>query len=341
MKKLTLLSLILMISISGFSQSAKKSTQKASAKTAEKQVYHNPIINYSLPDPTIIKGDDGYFYLYATEDIRNLPIHRSKDLVNWEFVTTAFTDATRPTFQQLIWAPDINKINDKYVLYYANSSWGELHTNGIGVAYATRPEGPFTDVGKLFLSNEVDVMNSIDAFYFEENGHKYLFWGSWFGLWGMELNEDGLSLKPGTPKIPIAGNGFEAGLIHKRGDYYYLFASMGDCCEGLKSTYTTVVGRSKNLFGPYVNKKDELMMSNHHEVVIHGNDDFIGPGHNSQIVTDDAGNEWVFYHAIDVKNPEGRVLMMSNLLWDEEGWPYIEGGSPALTAPAPVFNAQQ
>ena len=43
--------------------------------------YQNPVVNYSLPDPSVIKGEDGYYYLYATEDIRNLPIHRSKDLV--------------------------------------------------------------------------------------------------------------------------------------------------------------------------------------------------------------------------------------------------------------------
>lgn len=55
------------------------------------KTYKNPVVNYSLPDPSVIKGDDGYFYLYATEDIRNLPIHRSKDLVSWESVGTAFT----------------------------------------------------------------------------------------------------------------------------------------------------------------------------------------------------------------------------------------------------------
>ena len=38
--------------------------------------------DYSLPDPTIIEGGDGYYYLYATRDIRNLPIHRSS-LINW------------------------------------------------------------------------------------------------------------------------------------------------------------------------------------------------------------------------------------------------------------------
>ena len=35
--------------------------------------YQNPVVNYSLPDPSVIKGEDGYYYLYATEDIRNLP----------------------------------------------------------------------------------------------------------------------------------------------------------------------------------------------------------------------------------------------------------------------------
>ena len=303
----------------------------------EKQVYRNPIIDYSLPDPTIVKADDGYFYLYATEDIRNMPIHRSKDLVNWELIGTAFTDETRPNFQELLWAPDINKIGKNYVLYYANSWWGEELTNGLGAAYSTKPEGPFTDVGKLFLSQEIDVKNSIDAFYMEDKGRKYLFWGSWHGLWGVELTDDGLSLKPGTTKIPIAGNGYEAGLLHKRGDYFYLFASIGTCCQGLQSTYTAVVGRSKNLFGPYENKKGELMLNNCHEIVIQGNETFVGPGHNSQLVTDDAGNDWIFYHAVKVSNPEGRVLMMDKVEWID-GWPYVKGASPSIEAEVPVFK---
>lgn len=95
--------------------------------------YQNPVVNYSLPDPSVIKGEDGYYYLYATEDIRNLPIHRSKDLVEWEYVGTAFTKGTRPDFEPKggLWAPDINKIGDKYVLYYSMSVWGGEWTCGI------------------------------------------------------------------------------------------------------------------------------------------------------------------------------------------------------------------
>lgn len=109
-----------------------------------KNVYRNPVIDYSLPDPSVIEGDDGYYYLYATEDIRNLPIHRSKNLVDWEYVGTAFTDRTRPDFEPNggLWAPDINKIGDKYVLYYSMSVWGGELTCGIGCATADKPEGP-------------------------------------------------------------------------------------------------------------------------------------------------------------------------------------------------------
>lgn len=300
--------------------------------------YSNPVIDYSLPDPSIIKGEDGYFYLYATEDIRNLPIHRSKDLVNWEFVGTAFTDATRPDFEPEggIWAPDINKIGDKYVLYYSMSVWGGEWTCGIGCAVSDRPEGPFKDCGMMFRSNGIKVQNSIDPFYIEDNGHKYLFWGSFRGIYAIELSEDGLSLKSGSSPVQIAGTAYEGTYIHKRGGYYYMFASIGSCCEGLKSTYTTVVGRSTSLFGLYLDKKGQSMMDNHHEILIHKNDSFVGTGHNSEIVSDNAGTDWLFYHAVSVANPDGRVLMLDKIDWID-GWPSVEGNSPSVKSEKPRF----
>lgn len=291
-----------------------------------------------MPDPSIIKGEDGYFYLYATEDIRNLPIHRSKDLVNWEFLGTAFTDENRPDFEPNggIWAPDINKIGDKYVLYYSMSVWGGEWTCGIGCAVSDRPEGPFKDCGMMFRSNGIKVQNSIDPFYIEDNGHKYLFWGSFRGIYAIELSEDGLSLKSGSSPVQIAGTAYEGTYIHKRGGYYYMFASIGSCCEGLKSTYTTVVGRSTSLFGPYLDKKGQSMMDNHHEILIHKNDSFVGTGHNSEIVSDSAGTDWLFYHAVSVANPDGRVLMLDKIDWID-GWPSVEGNSPSVKSEKPRF----
>ncbi|WP_436414911.1 family 43 glycosylhydrolase [Petrimonas sp.] len=303
-----------------------------------KDTYHNPVINYSLPDPTIIKASDGYFYLYATEDIRNTPIHKSKNLIDWELVGTAFTNETRPTFEPRggLWAPDINYINGKYVLYYSMSVWGGEWTCGIGVATSDKPEGPFTDHGKLFRSNEIGVQNSIDQFYIEENGRKYLFWGSFRGIYAIELSDDGLSLKAGAEKRQIAGTAYEGVYIHKRNGYYYMFASIGSCCEGLKSTYTTVVGRSDNLFGPYLDKQGRSMMDNRHEILIGKNDKFVGTGHNSEIVQDKKGQDWIFYHGVSVANPKGRVLLMDKVSW-VNNWPVVEGGSPSLKADKPVF----
>jgi len=305
----------------------------------ENEVYQNPVVPKSLPDPTIIKAEDGYFYLYATEDIRNTPIHKSKDLVNWEFTGTAFTDETRPDFEPDggLWAPDINSIDGKYVLYYSMSVWGGEWTCGIGVATSDSPEGPFTDHGKLFRSNEIEVQNSIDPFYIEEDGKHYLFWGSFRGIYAIELTSDGLALKPGAEKQQIAGTAYEGVYIHKKDDWYYMFASIGSCCEGVNSTYTTVVGRSENLFGPYKNKAGQTMMENHHEVIIHKNERFVGTGHNSEIVKDDAGADWIFYHAVDKNNPHGRVLMLDQVEW-QNGWPYVDGNSPSNVKNVPVFN---
>ena len=188
----------------------------------------------------------------------------------------------------------------------------------------------------MFRSNGIKVQNSIDPFYIEDNGHKYLFWGSFRGIYAIELSEDGLSLKSGSSPVQIAGTAYEGTYIHKRGGYYYMFASIGSCCEGLKSTYTTVVGRSTSLFGPYLDKKGQSMMDNHHEILIHKNDSFVGTGHNSEIVSDNAGTDWLFYHAVSVANPDGRVLMLDKIDWID-GWPSVEGNSPSVKSEKPRF----
>lgn len=309
-----------------------------SAGLMAENTYTNPVVDYSLPDPSVIKGDDGYYYLYATEDIRNLPIHRSKDLVNWELVGTAFTDETRPDFEPKggLWAPDINKIGDKYVLYYSMSVWGGEWTCGIGCAVADTPAGKFNDCGMMFRSNGINVQNSIDPFYIEDGGKKYLFWGSFHGIYGIELSDDGLKVKEGAKPVQVAGDAYEGTYIHKRDGYYYLFASIGRCCEGIKSTYTTVVGRSDKLFGPYFDKQGRSMSDNHHEILIQKNESFVGTGHNSEIVTDKAGDDWMFYHAVKVSDPDGRVLMLDKIVWEED-WPSVKTNSPSLESEKPVL----
>jgi hypothetical protein len=49
-------------------------------KVKEKRTYNNPVIDYSLPDPTIIRLTKAILSL-STEDIRTCPLHRSANLV--------------------------------------------------------------------------------------------------------------------------------------------------------------------------------------------------------------------------------------------------------------------
>ena len=144
----------------------------------------------------------------------------------------------------------------------------------------------------------------------------------------------------GAKKKRIAGTAFEAVYIHKYGDYYYMFASIGSCCQGVKSTYKVVVGRSKKVWGPYKDKTGKPMLKNGYSLVIGANDHFVGNGHGSHIIQDDAGQDWLLYHGFSRSTPEnGRILLLDQIKWDQEGWPYVEGGSPSYeTQKAPVFN---
>ncbi|MBR1705314.1 MAG: family 43 glycosylhydrolase [Bacteroidales bacterium] len=308
--------------------------------------YRNPVVRASMPDPTVIRAHDGYFYVYATEDTRNVPIMKSKDLAEWTYAGRAFTEEGRPSFVTGggIWAPDINFIDGQYVLYYAMSVWGGEMTCGIGVAVSPAPAGPFADQGKLFTSDEIGVRNSIDPCYVETDDGKFLVWGSFHGIYAAPLSEDGLSLAPGAveDKVRLAGTAFEAPCLEKHGDFYYLFASVGSCCAGINSTYRTVVGRSSSIWGPYVDKEGVSMVDNGYTVLIGPNEAFVGNGHNAGIVRDDAGQDWILYHGIDTGHPDGgRYLLLDPVQWDVEGWPYIEGGSPSTAArPLPVFTAR-
>ena len=155
------------------------------------------------------------------------------------------------------------------------------------------------------------------------DGRKYLAWGSFHGIYLTELTEDGLEVDDIHNLTRIAGTAYEGTYIHKRGDYYYLFASTGSCCEGLKSTYQTVVGRSKSLYGPYVDKNGGRMLDNCHEILLSGDENVKGTGHDSQIITDDRGQDWIFYHAYDTKAPNaGRKMYMDRVTW-VDGWPQI------------------
>lgn len=308
--------------------------------------YTNPVFDQNTPDPSVVKAPDGAFYAYGTGGT----CRKSYDLVNWEDMGIALK---RPTWNDSVrtdkegkvhpmrfslWALDVSRVGKKYLVHYASAYWGNETRTGLGVAEGTSPT-EFTDCGKMFCSTEIGVQNSIDPCYVKDKGKKYLIWGSFRRLYMGRLTKDGKRIKNPSHLTQVAGTAFEGAMVYKRKGYYYLFASVGTCCEGAKSTYHTVVGRSKKLAGPYVDRQGGRMLDNHYETVIKGNDRWKGPGHNSEIITDKEGDTWLLYHAYDALDPEkGRVMLLDKLLWDEEGWPYVEGGTPSTTPQdAPVL----
>ena len=111
----------------------------------------------NVHDPTVIKTDS-FYYVYSTDAyyrqsgdhffdidqrIGNIPIRRSKDLVNWEFVGWALDtiplEAARHvlTYEERgavnVWAPHVKNYNGVYRIYYSVSSFG-TNSSYIGMA---------------------------------------------------------------------------------------------------------------------------------------------------------------------------------------------------------------
>ena len=315
--------------------------------------YTNPVITFSsAADPTVIRTDEG-FYLYATQTNSYwIPIYFSKDLVNWEFKRSAFRKATRPTEDVLpgggaFWAPEIRYINGKYVLYFSWAKWGDGSISYTAVATSDSPVGDFLNAKPLLITDDFGS-NCIDQFYYEEDGKKYMFVGSFNGIYVTELTDDGLSVKRGADGKPVlkkqvCGRAFEGTNIYKKGKYYYLFASINNCCpnNGMDSKYKVVVGRSENLLGPYVDRKGKDMLDNSWELVLEGDGEtFFGPGHNSIIIPDDAGTDWMIYHSYVKENGTvgGRLGMLDRIVWSADGWPTIKKCVPSKGDLLPVFN---
>ena len=306
--------------------------------------FYSPILQGCYPDPSICKKGTDYYLVCSSFAINpGVPIFHSTDLVNWKQVGTAFTDETRPKDVDgaSLWAPEIRYIKGKYVLFYSLAIWGQEWVSSIGYAVSDNPEGPFISKGIVFNSYDVNVKNSIDQFFYEEDGNYYMLWGSFRGIYLVQLNvTDDLVITPQiSTMVQVAGTAFEGVNIWKRDGYYYLFASIGSCCEGANSTYSTVVGRSKSLTGPYMSKDGGYMLENAYTVVLSKNSAFVGVGHNSILQKDDEENTWMLYHGYQVnKVDDGRLVLLDRVLRDDDGWPYVEGEGASLKSSYPVIN---
>lgn len=296
-------------------------------------------------DPVVAKQGDVY-YLFCTGP--GITTFTSKDLKTWIQGEPVFSDSLKwavnvaDGFNGHIWAPDITLHNGTYYLYYSVSAFGK-NTSAIGLV-TNKTLNPndenfkWEDQGIVIQSvPNRDMWNAIDPnLIFDENGTPWLAFGSfWSGLKMVKLNDDLRTLaEPQTwypiasrersPNIPDddAGNAaLEGPFIFKKGDYYYQFLSWDYCCRGEKSTYKLVVGRSKSIIGPYADKEGKELTKGGGSLVIEGNENWYGVGHNSVFTFD--GKDYSFMHGYDASDKGLPKLIVKEITWID-GWPTVE-----------------
>ncbi len=334
------------------------------------RTYTNPIFDFDFPDPTVIRGSDGWYYAYATQTIlegrmHNFQVARSRELIRWERMPDA--QPVKPdwaTQTQLFWAPDVQQRADTFYMYFSaglnqdlaakfkqenRSESSKEDVFCLGVATSKAPGGPFTDSGRPLKCGlsfvDIDPM----AFDDPKTGKKYLYWGSGFKpIKVQELSDDRLTFRLGTKPVDLVKPDknipfqtlIEGVWVVERNGYYYLFYSGENCCHGplQEIKYAVMVARSKSPTGPFETLAQAT--GGKDSVILRRNEKWMAPGHNS-VVTDAAGQDWITYHAINVKNPYlvsqiggdrnvNRVMLADRLFW-RDGWPHVELGSPSTT----------
>ncbi len=111
----------------------------------------------------------------------------------------------------------------------------------------------------------------------------------------------------------------EAPFLFRKDGHYYLFVSWDRCCQGVNSTYKILVGRSKDIRGPYLDKDGKRLVRGGGTLVAKGDgQDWAALGHCAAYTFD--GKDYLAFHAYDLKDRGKSKLRVRELLW-EDGWP--------------------
>lgn len=308
-------------------------------------VTSNPMVH----DPVMAR-EDGVYHIFAT----GMGIQRmtSKDRKDWQVkampVMTVIPKWTRdsvPGFDKHVWAPDIIRWHNKWWLAYSCSTFGK-NGSAIGLLSAAKLESPiWNDEGCIVASRENrDNWNAIDPnFVIDDNDTPWMVWGSfWDGIQIVRLDTTMHVAKgekprtlarryaPGTttaepnPTSAHAGtNAIEAPFVMKHQGYYYLFVSWDYCCRGSKSNYRVAVGRSKNVDGPYLDKRSNDMLNGGGTVLLEGDKkQYEATGHCAAYSID--GKDIFICHGYSTEMKGAPVLIQREIRWTDDGWPELE-----------------
>ncbi|GGX76141.1 glycoside hydrolase family 43 protein [Pseudoduganella dura] len=293
--------------------------------------FTNPLFYDEFSDPDMIHVGD-WFYLTGTtmHAMPGLPVLRSKDLVNWEFLSYASPkldfgpqyrqEDGKSIYGQGIWAPSF-RYHDGTFHIFTN-----VNGRGTQIYTATDPKGPWQHREMKRILHDLSVL-------FDDDGKVYVVWDHQ-EMKVAQLTDDLTDIVPGTEKVVFSkdqGMGEGAHFLKIDGKYYILSANYA-------GGFRMPAARADNPFGPWeVNHSistDEgfgLAQGNRLKQGAPRTAPFdIVPGnpkqhnataiHQGGIVFTPAG-EWWGYSMMDY-NSVGRLLSLSPVTW-HDGWPYF------------------
>ena len=269
-----------------------------------------------IHDPSTIMECDGKYYTFGTGGGGLI----SEDGWNW------YPGAERPGGGA---APDALKIGDKYLVAYSSTG------GGLGGGHAGRiltmwnktldpssPDFKFTEAIEVASSQVDEDCDAIDAGLFMDpvTGRLWCTYGTYFGfIRVVELDPVTGARVEGNEPVDIAID-CEATTITYRNGWYYLLGTHGTCCDGVNSTYNIVVGRSRNVTGPYIDNVGRDMVAGGGKMVIDGADRQFGAGHFGRYIEDDGVEKMSFHWEADLDRSGRSVLAIRPLLWVND-WP--------------------
>lgn len=284
-------------------------------------------------DPAMI-WDGKRYYLVATGS--GSTIRSSTNLLQWTS-SGRFLPGTPAWVEPAIgatpdrntpWAPDVTYFNGKFHIYYTASVFGK-NTSVIGVATNTTMDPmaagyAWVDQGLVVQTRATDNYNAIDPnVAFDDTGVPWLSFGSfWSGIKLRKLDPStGKLASDDTTVYAIAsrnGGAIEAPSIISRGGYYYLFVSFDTCCDGVNSTYRTMVGRSSAITGPYVDKSGKAMLQSGGDQLLASTGRYIGPGGGTAWKN---GETYLYvHHYYDGQANGASKLAIRPLEFSADGW---------------------
>lgn len=309
------------------------------------ELNNNPALEGFYADPEILYSNKtGKYYIYPTSDGFDgwsgyyFKAFSSDNLVDWKdggIIIDLKKDVTWAS--RNAWAPCIveKEIKGKYKYFYYFTA-----AQKIGVAVADDPAGPFTDSGKALVAERPQGVNGgqeidPDVFTDPKTGKSYLYWGNGY-MAVAELNDDMVSLKPGTTKVITVDDTFREGtyIIYRNGTYYFLWSQDDTRSPNYKVRY----GTAKSPLGPISIPKDNIVIQANKELGIYAT------GHNSVVQIPGTDEWYIVYHRFPYPNGQDmgdaagfhREVCIDRLQFDKKG--NIIPVVPTLKGIAPIVK---